>query len=91
MSNTFHLLSEGYIFKVIAGVLHDICRYFRSTLVRDILVECHNSSKKIRVVVVDSRPHYEGKEVFKFLSSRGISCTYVLINAISYVMTEVSG
>lgn len=42
--------------------------------------------KKFRVIVVDSRPMLEGRDSLTILSRAGISCTYVLLNALSYLM-----
>ena len=42
--------------------------------------------KKFRVIVVDSRPLLEGRDTLEILSRAGISCTYVLLNALSYLM-----
>ena len=44
---------------------------------------------KFRVIVVDSRPKLEAKQMLAVLSQAGISCTYILINSLSYVMKEV--
>jgi len=59
-------------------------------LVNHILCEAHEKSRKFRVIVVDSRPRLEGREALRRLVRRGISCTYVLISALSYVLPEVS-
>lgn len=48
------------------------------------------SEQKFRVVVVDSRPDHEGQEMLKSLTMKGINCTYVLINSISFIMPEVT-
>ncbi|KAL7537466.1 hypothetical protein ACHAXR_007978, partial [Thalassiosira sp. AJA248-18] len=42
--------------------------------------------KTFRVIVVDSRPLLEGRDTLQILSRAGISCTYVLLNALSYLM-----
>lgn len=41
------------------------------------------------MIVVDSRPRLEGREALRRLVQRGISCTYVLISAVSYILPEV--
>jgi len=43
-------------------------------------------SKTFRVIVVDSRPLLEGRDTLEILSRAGIPCTYVLLNALSYLM-----
>jgi translation initiation factor eIF-2B subunit delta len=41
------------------------------------------------VIVVDARPHLEGKEMLQRLVKEGVECTYVLLPALSYVMKGV--
>lgn len=45
---------------------------------------------KFRVVVVDGRPWLEGREMLRKLVNKGLSCTYVLITAASFIMREVT-
>ena len=45
---------------------------------------------QFRVIVVDSRPKMEGRHMLKTLVQKGVKCSYVLINAVSYIMKEVS-
>eukprot|EP00118_Oscarella_pearsei_P011181 m.73224 g.73224 ORF g.73224 m.73224 type:complete len:499 (+) comp35828_c0_seq9:28-1524(+) len=67
-----------------------ILTYACSSIVLRVLKEAHDNGKKIRVIVVDGRPKMEGRECVRRLARHGIPCTYVLINAVSYVMKEVS-
>ncbi|KAK2856284.1 hypothetical protein Q5P01_005019 [Channa striata] len=64
--------------------------YGCSSLVNYILCKAFEKSRKFRVIVVDSRPRLEGREALRRLVQRGISCTYVLISAVSYILPEVS-
>ncbi|KAK5853014.1 hypothetical protein PBY51_006838 [Eleginops maclovinus] len=64
--------------------------YGCSSLVNHILCEAFDKKRKFRVIVVDSRPRLEGREALRRLVKRGISCTYVLISAVSYILPEVS-
>ncbi|NXW51703.1 EI2BD factor, partial [Nyctiprogne leucopyga] len=65
--------------------------YGCSSLVTRTLCDAHaQKGRAFRVVVVDSRPRLEGRETLRRLVRRGIHCTYVMINAISYVLPEVS-
>jgi translation initiation factor eIF-2B subunit delta len=43
-----------------------------------------------RVVVVDSRPLWEGRAMLQSLRSAGVDCSYVALNSISYVMPDVT-
>lgn len=44
---------------------------------------------KFRVVIVDGLPWREGQEMLRRLVDKGLSCTYVLITAASFIMREV--
>lgn len=62
-----------------------------SSLIKRSLVEAwKDGAKKFSVVVVDSRPDHEGQVMLNSLAMEGISCTYVLINAISFIMPKVT-
>lgn len=68
-----------------------ILTYARSNVVEMLLREAHEQRKiRFRVVVVDSRPHYEGKKLVKALLDAGLQCTYVHINALSYILRDVT-
>lgn len=60
--------------------------YGRSEVVNRLLLDAHADGKQFRVIVVDSRPLLEGRDALQILSGAGISCTYVLLNALSYLM-----
>ncbi|KAK6927979.1 Initiation factor 2B-related [Dillenia turbinata] len=64
--------------------------YGSPSAVEMILLYAHELGKQFRVVVVDSRPKLEGQLLLRRLVERGIRCTYAHINAISYIMHEVS-
>ncbi|KAF1501082.1 Translation initiation factor eIF-2B subunit delta, partial [Eudyptula minor novaehollandiae] len=65
--------------------------YGCSSLVNRTLCDAHvKKGRAFRVIVVDSRPRLEGRETLRRLVRKGIHCTYVMINAISYVLPEVS-
>ncbi|XVF12352.1 hypothetical protein REPUB_Repub08aG0109700 [Reevesia pubescens] len=64
--------------------------YGSSCVVEMILLYAHELGKQFRVVVVDSRPMLEGQKLLHRLVAKGLSCTYTQINAISYIMHEVT-
>ncbi|XP_058087153.1 probable translation initiation factor eIF-2B subunit delta [Magnolia sinica] len=64
--------------------------YGSSSVVEMILLYAHELGKQFRVVVVDSRPKLEGQALLRRLVAKGLSCTYTHINAISYIMHEVT-
>lgn len=67
-----------------------ILTYGHSSLIRKILEEAHKDGKKFEVIIVDGKPLLEGKEMLRKLVVAGITCSYTLINAISYVMGRVT-
>ncbi|CAN7983163.1 unnamed protein product [Ixodes pacificus] len=73
-------------------ILHGdvILTYSSSSLVKSVLKTAHESGTNFRVVIADSRPKLEGREMCDYLSGLGINCTYILINAVSYIMREVT-
>ncbi|KOM33110.1 hypothetical protein LR48_Vigan01g266600 [Vigna angularis] len=64
--------------------------YGLSCVVEMILLYAHELGKKFRVVVVDSQPRLEGQALLRRLVAKGLSCTYTHINAVSYIMHEVT-
>lgn len=64
--------------------------YGSSCVVEMIMLRAHELGKKFRVVVVDSRPRLEGQALLRRLVRKGLSCTYTHINAVSYIMHEVT-
>ena len=60
-----------------------------SLIVKHVLQKAVKLGKKFSVVVVDSRPKFDGKTMLKSLLELNIPTTYIFINAISYVMKEV--
>jgi translation initiation factor eIF-2B subunit delta len=55
-----------------------------------ILKQAHDEGKKFRVIIADSHPKFEGKTLMQNLLAHGVQCTYVLINAVAYMMRGVS-
>eukprot|EP01018_Ginkgo_biloba_P028102 Gb_02875 [translate_table: standard] len=64
--------------------------YGSSCVVEMILLHAHELGRKFRVVIVDSRPKLEGQALLRRLLAQGLYCTYTHINAISYIMHEVT-
>ena len=60
-----------------------------SSLINHILVEAKKRKVDFRVIIVDGRPDLEGQEMLRRLVSERIRCTYVLIDAIDFIMPEV--
>ena len=65
--------------------------YGKSEVINRLLLDAALVDKKtFRVIVVDSRPMLEGRDTLEILSRAGIPCTYVLLNALSYLMRDVT-
>ena len=67
-----------------------ILTFGNSFLIKHIFKEAKQCGKQFRVIVVDSNPRLDGKELVEFLHQLNINVTYVLISALSYVMKEVN-
>lgn len=61
-----------------------------SVLLKKILCSAKKIDRKFRVVVVDTRPRFEGKRMHQELLEAGISATYIFIDTVPYVMKEVT-
>ncbi|KAJ3432706.1 translation initiation factor eif-2b [Anaeramoeba flamelloides] len=64
--------------------------YANSRVIEKILQKAHENKIPFRVIVVDSRPMNEGKKLLKKLDNYGIKCTFCELNAISYIIKEVT-
>lgn len=67
-----------------------ILTYASSQVVLATFTAAHKQGKKFKVIVVDSRPLFEGRKVAKVLSDEGISTTYTLFNGLSYALKDVT-
>lgn len=63
-----------------------------SKVVKDLLVAVKQAGRTFRVIIVDSRPFFEGKRMLCELVEAGLKgcCTYVNINALGYIIKEVT-
>ncbi|KAJ4833250.1 hypothetical protein Tsubulata_005083 [Turnera subulata] len=87
------ILADNVIVKHAVTKIRDgdvLLTYGSSTAVEMILLQAHELGKHFRVVVVDSRPKLEGQLLLRRLVGKGINCTYTHINAVSYIMHEVT-
>ncbi|GAB2227334.1 hypothetical protein Drorol1_Dr00009152 [Drosera rotundifolia] len=87
------LLADKVIVKNAVTKIRDgdvLLTYGSSSAVEMIFLHAHELGKQFHVVVVDSRPKLEGQLLLRRLVAKGISCTYTHINAVSYVMHEVT-
>ena len=62
-----------------------VMTYGRSSIVGKTLIEAHKQKKRFSVIVVDSRPLFEGKYLAETLVNLGIEVEYSLITGLSHV------
>ncbi|GJQ65121.1 hypothetical protein Trydic_g7266 [Trypoxylus dichotomus] len=67
-----------------------ILTYGCSSLIRQLLLDAHRDGKHFKVIIVDSRPLLEGREMLRTLVREGIDCTYGLINSVSFIMSKAT-
>ncbi|PIN26350.1 Translation initiation factor 2B, delta subunit (eIF-2Bdelta/GCD2) [Handroanthus impetiginosus] len=87
------ILADKVIVKHAVTKIRDgdvLLTYGSSSAVEMILLHAHELGKQFRVVIVDSRPKLEGQKLLRRLVGKGINCTYTHINAVSYIMLEVT-
>lgn len=74
--------------KVVEGDV--VLTFGRSETIEKIFLMSHSLHKKFTVVVVDSMPKHEGKELLYVLDNVGITCKFISLNSISYIMKDVT-
>ena len=67
-----------------------VLTYAHSAVVVASLLEAHRLGRHFRVVVVNSRPLDEGRQTLATLLQAGLACQYIHINALAYIMREVT-
>lgn len=67
-----------------------IMTFAKSSIVERTLVEAFRSGKKFRVIVVDSRPLLEGKNLARALAELGLEVQYSLTHGISHVIRHAT-
>jgi translation initiation factor eIF-2B subunit delta len=67
-----------------------VLTFAKSSIVQQTLLEAHRQGKNFRVIVVDSRPLFEGKNLVRALSGLGIKIQYSLIHGLSHVMRDAT-
>jgi len=82
------VIADRVVEKIVDGDV--ILTYGSSHIVEVALKKAFDAGRDFQVIVVDSRPKLEGKQVLRKLVGHGIKCTYMLITSISYIMKQVS-
>ena len=67
-----------------------IMTFAKSSIVQQTLVEAFRRGKRFRVIVVDSRPLLEGKNLARALADLGLEVQYSLTHGISHVIRDTT-
>jgi translation initiation factor eIF-2B subunit delta len=67
-----------------------ILTYAKSSIVQQTLVQAHNDGRKFKVIVVDSRPLFEGKALARGLVDIGLDVKYCLMNGLSHCIRDAT-
>jgi translation initiation factor eIF-2B subunit delta len=67
-----------------------ILTFSKSQVVEKTLLEAKKRGTKFRVIVVDSRPLEEGRNLLKALCEAEIECSYIHLYALGYAMEEAT-
>lgn len=71
-------------------VNNDVILTFSKSDVIEYLLLQASAITSFRVICVDARPMLEGRQMMENLAKMGIECTYILLNAVSYVIGDVT-
>ncbi|EXJ84256.1 translation initiation factor eIF-2B subunit delta [Capronia epimyces CBS 606.96] len=67
-----------------------VLTYAKSSIVEKTLINAHRQGKKFRVIVIDSRPMFEGKNHARSLIRAGLKVQYALLTAIADIVDQES-
>ncbi|KAI8876560.1 IF-2B-domain-containing protein [Backusella circina FSU 941] len=67
-----------------------ILTYAKSSVVESLLLETKKKGIDFKVIVVDSRPLFEGKHLLRRLTAAGIDCSYHLLSSIYVALKSVT-
>lgn len=67
-----------------------VVTYAKSSIVQKTLLEAHSKGTRFKVIVIDSKPLYEGKRLAAELVEHGLDVQYNLISAAAHAMQDAS-
>lgn len=79
-------LIVDFALKKIAPEGDVIVVYCCSYVVSCVLIAAHQAGRKFKLIIVDGGGIAEGKEMLYRMTAAGISCSYVMLHALSYMM-----
>lgn len=82
------LIAESATHKIVDGDV--VLTYAKSSIVEKTLIQAHKAGKRFRVVVVDSKPLFEGKRLAGELANQGLDVQYNLISSASHAMEDAT-
>eukprot|EP00761_Pharyngomonas_kirbyi_P014329 gb/GECH01014359.1/.p1 GENE.gb/GECH01014359.1/~~gb/GECH01014359.1/.p1 ORF type:complete len:420 (+),score=108.84 gb/GECH01014359.1/:1-1260(+) len=82
------VISEHGISRINDGDV--ILSYARSSVVERTFKKAKDAGKQFTVVILDSRPLFEGRKLMRSLLDYGIECSYALINSVSHMMKDIN-
>jgi translation initiation factor eIF-2B subunit delta len=66
-----------------------VLTYARSSIVEKVLLQAHKSGRDFRVIVIDSRPLLEGKNLLRTLTEHGVPTTYAALPSLGALISTV--
>ncbi|KAI9740260.1 MAG: hypothetical protein M1834_004838 [Cirrosporium novae-zelandiae] len=82
------VIAEKSVEKIVDGDV--ILTFAKSSIVQSTIIEAHKRGKNFRVIVTDSRPLFEGRNLARSLSNLGIEVQYSLIHGISHAVKDAT-
>ena len=67
-----------------------VLTYAHSSVVAATILAAHRKGTRFRVIVIDSRPLFEGRRLAKKLSAAGINVSYTLVVAAAHVISDAT-
>ncbi len=67
-----------------------VLTFAKSSIVQQTLLAAHDAGTKFRVIVVDTRPLFEGKCLARALASRGLEVQYTLLHGVNHVIKDAT-
>uniref|UniRef100_A0A7S1STN3 Translation initiation factor eIF2B subunit delta n=1 Tax=Tetraselmis chuii TaxID=63592 RepID=A0A7S1STN3_9CHLO len=67
-----------------------VLTYAYSHVVLETLLAAHAAGVAFQVIVIDARPHCEGRGLMAKLLAAGVHCSYEHINALSFIVKQVT-
>ncbi|KAI9743166.1 MAG: hypothetical protein M1818_003461 [Claussenomyces sp. TS43310] len=67
-----------------------ILTFAKSSIVEQTLIRAHSEGRRFKVIVVDSRPLFEGKSLVRALVRLGMDTKYCLMNGLSHCIRDAT-